>query len=71
MKIIRKILGGIRYLLCSILLLFGMLFAAPLIMLFSWRGVWLLCIANEENCSLKEAKTLMATIPKYKFRNDP
>ncbi len=67
MKICYKILRGIRYLICSILLLPLMLIAAPFTMLFNWNGVWLLCIANEENCSLEEAKQLEKTISKYKF----
>lgn len=39
----------------------------PFIMMFNWSKIWQLLIAHEENCSVDEARNLMATMPKYKF----
>ena len=57
-KISIKLLHKIRYLLVLPFVLVIGLVTLPLTLFFDWNGIWILCIAHEECCSLSEAKRM-------------
>lgn len=58
MRILTKILSTLRYLAVLPLILVLGFVTLPLTLLFKWNGIWILCIANEEGCSISKAKSL-------------
>ena len=53
-----KLLHKIRYLFVLPFILVIGLVTLPLTLFFDWNGIWILCIAHEEWCSLSEAKRM-------------
>lgn len=65
-----KILSKFRYIVFLFFILLLATITAPFIIFFNWNGIWLLYIANEEGCSLSDAKQIFIKGNKYKFSKD-
>ncbi len=66
-KILHRIFHILRYIACTpFVLAFGII-TAPLSLIFGWKGFYILYIANQESCSLKKAKEILAKGDKYKI----
>ncbi len=65
-KILYRIFHIFRYIACTpFVLAFGII-TAPLSLIFGWKGFYILYVANQKSCSLKEAKEMLAKGDKYK-----
>ena len=69
-KIIPQVLHIIRYLICTpFVLLFGLI-TSPLSLIFGWKGYYILWIANENNCSLDQARKILVKGNKYRIKSN-